>query len=270
MTTNGTITRAMDRIQQESSSEEDSASSVPLLQDKGGARVALSGKEGRSLMRHGEMRKPNELTELKVIHPEMGERSVLDSFRDLRTNLLQRIRGENFILLTTGVKHSSGSSFIAKNLAASFALDETRTAVLVDCDLRYPSHDELVNGATKGIIEYLEDDTTELSEVIYETGIKRLRVIPCVGKRECPSEYFSFPRMKEFFKDLKYRYSDRYLIVDAPPASEAADIRMLSDLVDYVLLVVPYGKVTEHEIEKASRAIPDEKLIGVVLNNEPE
>jgi len=268
MTRNGTITRAVEKLQRESFNDEKSDLGVPLLQNS--SRVALSGKEGRSLMLDGEQRKANELTELKIIHPEMEECSVLDSFRDLRTNLLHRIRGENFILLTTGVKHSSGSSFVAKNLAAAFALDETRTAVLIDCDLRYPSHVDLVNGATKGIVEYLEDDETELSEIIYKTGIKRLRVIPCVGKRESPSEYFSFPRMKEFFQDLKHRYPDRYLIVDAPPASEAADIRMLSELVDYVLLVVPYGKVTERQIEKVTRAIPDEKLVGVVFNDEPE
>ena len=268
MTTNGTITRAVEKVQQESPDDGNDTLSVPLLQNS--SRVALSGKESRSLMPHGEQRQSNELTELKIIHPEMKERSVLDSFRDLRTNLLHRISGENFILLTTGVKHSSGSSFVAKNLAAAFALDETRTAVLIDCDLRYPSHVELVDGAKKGIIEYLEEEETELSEIIYKTGIKRLRVIPCVGKRESPSEYFSYPRMKEFFQDLKHRYSDRYLIVDAPPASEAADIRMLSELVDYVLLVVPYGKVTEREIEKVTRAIPDEKLVGVVLNDEPE
>jgi len=261
-----TIINAMEKTERSDNGEENSP--LALLSEKNNAEYPLHPEVSRSLMKHAEFREARQLSELRIIHPEMREREVLDSFRDLQTNLLQRIPSENFILMVTGVRRGSGSSFVARNLAAAFALDETRTAVLVDCDLRYPSQHELAPEASKGIIEYIEGKS-DFSEIIYDTGVKRLRLVPCVGKRECFSEYFSFPKMGEFFSHLKNRYPDRYLIVDAPSACESADIRMLSSMVDYVLLVAPYGKVTKNILKKATDLIPEEKLAGVVVNNEP-
>jgi hypothetical protein len=36
-----------------------------------------------------------------------------------------------------------------------------------------------------------------------------------------------------------------------------------------VVLVVPYGRVTDSQIESSIKAIGDKKLAGVVFNNEP-
>jgi Mrp family chromosome partitioning ATPase len=83
------------------------------------------------------------------------------------------------------------------------------------------------------------------------------------------TEVFTSALMRDLFQDLKNRYSDRYIIVDAPPITKSADAEILSDFCDYVLLVVPYGKATESQILAAARAIDEKKLLGVVFNNEP-
>ena len=70
----------------------------------------------------------------KIIYPGMQQRDVLNSFRDLRTRLLQRAKGENFVLLVSSLSHGGGSSFVAMNIAACFALDEQKTAIYIDCN----------------------------------------------------------------------------------------------------------------------------------------
>jgi hypothetical protein len=51
--------------------------------------------------------------------------------------------------------------------------------------------------------------------------------------------------------------------------SDIADIRVLSELSDYVILVGRYGRVTGSNIENCTKEIGGEKLLGVVFNDEP-
>ena len=73
--------------------------------------------------------------------------------------------------------------------------------------------------------------------------------------------------MREFFAEIKSRYADRYVIVDAPSAADYdAEIRILAELCDFAVLVVPYGKVTRSELNAAIGKIGNERLAGVVYN----
>ena len=65
----------------------------------------------------------------------------------------------NFVTLVAPVSHGCGGSFVARNLAAAFAFDEAKTALLIDCDLRHPAqHATLgVDPSEGGLIDYLED-----------------------------------------------------------------------------------------------------------------
>ncbi len=60
-------------------------------------------------------------------------------FREIRTRLLALGGATNFVTMVVPVSHRSGGSFVARNLAAAFAFDETKTSLLIDCNLRYPS-----------------------------------------------------------------------------------------------------------------------------------
>jgi Mrp family chromosome partitioning ATPase len=68
---------------------------------------------------------------------------------------------------------------------------------------------------------------------------------------------------------LLARYDDRYIFMDAAPITESADTRILVELCDFVLLVVPYGRVTKNRIQEAADAIGKDKLLGIVFNDVP-
>ena len=68
---------------------------------------------------------------------------------------------------------------------------------------------------------------------------------------------------------IRQRYAERFILIDAPPVSETADTQILAELCDYILLVVPYGKVTNGQVEASIKSIDSKKLLGIVFNNEP-
>lgn len=76
------------------------------------------------------------------------------------------------------------------------------------------------------------------------------------------------PRMKSLVEELKGRYPERYVFLDAPPLLAGADALALIPLVDYVLVVVQAGRTPVNDVKKAVGLIPEEKVLGLVLNRE--
>jgi Mrp family chromosome partitioning ATPase len=75
--------------------------------------------------------------------------------------------------------------------------------------------------------------------------------------------------MKRMMDAVRRRYLERFVILDGPPMSRPADIRILSDLADYTIVVARYGRTTSTQIANCVGAITDKKLLGIVFNEEP-
>lgn len=204
----------------------------------------------------------------KLIGPGTKDKAFLNTFREIRTKLMQLSNKRNFVALVSSVVDGGGATFTAANLAAVFALDKSKTSLLVDCNLYDPSLDKLFDLAPEyGLTDYLEDPTLDIDDIIYATGVERLRLIPAGSYREAGAEYFSSERMARFLEAVANRYPDRYIFVDAPPAAESAEGRIVAELSDYGIVVVPYGKVTSQQIDNTVDAIGKEKIAGIIFNN---
>lgn len=211
---------------------------------------------------------PRAMEERKLIHRNDSVRVQADAFRELRTKLLGLGQERNFITLVAPVQRGCGGSFVARNLAAAFAFDETKTALLVDCDALHPAQQSALGiDAGNGVMDYLEGGITELGDIQYETGMPRLRLIPSGRSRETTGEYFSSTRMRVMIDSLRGTHPNRYLILDSPPVLNSPDARILSELADLIVVVAGYGQVTADAIEKAVSAFDPDKVAGVVFNN---
>ncbi len=82
-------------------------------------------------------------------------------------------------------------------------------------------------------------------------------------------EYFSSFRMRALIDSLRSRYPDRYLFLDGPAVKGSPDARILSDLVDFVVLVTGSGRDTPSAINKHVAGFDPAKLAGVVINEIP-
>jgi Mrp family chromosome partitioning ATPase len=234
------------------------------------ARMAAS--EHRSIVRRSESTSltPAQLAERSIIpYLDGANRQLVDSFRDLRTRLLA-ISNDNFITLVVPVSDGCGGSFVARNLALSVTFDQSKTALLIDCNLRRPTQHVAmkIDTARGGLINYLEDPEAEVDPMLYSTGIPRLKLIPAGRSTygELETEHFASFRMRLLLDSLRASYSDRYIFLDSPPALGAPDARMLSELADVVILVAGYGRNTPSDIAIAAGNFDPRKFAGVVFN----
>jgi len=209
-----------------------------------------------------------ELDHLKVLRQGMKDQNILKMFRELRTRFYSHANGKNFVCMVTSVVEKGGASYVARNLATSIALDKTKTSVLVDANFYAPSSEELLGADVNlGLTDYLCVRDMGIEFVVYASGIPRVRVIPTGSNIEAATERVSSSKMQMFVQELKTRYSDRYIVMDGPSVGEySADVRLISTLCDFVLLVVPFGKATDAQIKAAIETIGKDKIAGVVYN----
>ncbi|MDC0661955.1 polysaccharide biosynthesis protein [Marinobacter sp. SS21] len=209
----------------------------------------------------------DDLEERRIIYPDSDNRRLVNHFRNLRTKLVEHSAGNNFTLVVTGASEGSGASFVALNLAAAFAFDHQKTALIIDCNLRQPTlHTTLDIKPEFGLTDFLDEPDYDIARILYPTGITRLRLIPAGSRRETPGEFFTSFRMKQFLQAVRRRYPDRFIILDTASIAESPDARILSELCDYTLLVIPHGRLTPASIEQAATAFNQEKFVGVVIN----
>lgn len=216
----------------------------------------------------GKVLTPAQLRERSTIYRATVAQPEVDAFRDLRTKLLSMMDG-NFVTLIAPVSAGCGSSFVARNLAAAFAFDDTRTALLLDCDLRYPSQHEVmrIDPGNAHLVNYLQGKVEDIGELIHDTGVPRFGLIPAGPPRENSAEQFATPRMRLLVDSLRSHYSNRYLFLDAPPVESSPDARILAESADIVVLVTGYAMNTAETIARAVQQFPPEKFAGVVFND---
>lgn len=209
-----------------------------------------------------------ELDARKLIYPGMHSARVLNIFRELRTQLLQLQKKKNFVCMVSSVSHHGGGSYVAQNLASVFALDKSKTSLVIDANLHSPYAQNLIFGeAETGITDYLSDSSLSIKDIVYATGVPRLRAIPLGTNSEGAAEYFESEKMLSFVDEVKSRYSDRYIFIDSPPVASSSEARILAGLVDMVVLVVPHGRVTEDQIQTSIDVVGREKIAGLIYNN---
>lgn len=219
-------------------------------------------------MRHTALWTQDELYERKVIFAGMRQREVLNAFREVRIHLLKKSQSDNIVVLVSSITGSGGSSFFAFNLAATFALDQHKTALYVDCN-PYDSAAERysVMPIDKGLTQYLTDYSVPLQKIIYPSGVERLRIIPSGGSSETAAEFFNSTRMATLVSEIKSRYPDRFIVLDAPSVQHSTEASILARYCDHVLIVVPFGKSVTDDVLAAVDAVGRDRFSGFVFNH---
>jgi len=211
---------------------------------------------------------PKELDEKKIIYPGLDDADTLNAYRELRTNLLKATDNKNFICMVTSIRSGAGTSHVAMNLAASIALDQKKTALVIDCNIYDPKIDSYLKGpCSLGLTNFLENDTDAITDIIYPSGIPRIRIIPVGNNVINAAEHFSSEHMESFMRSVKERYPDRFIILDTPPIGLYAESQILASICDVAVLVVAYSKSNNAQVQAGIDTIGRDKLAGLVFNN---
>lgn len=198
------------------------------------------------------------------IDPEAPE---IEHYKLLRTQVQQRTRDKGWnTVMVTSPNPGDGKTVTAINLALTFALEFSNTALLVDADLKQQNiHKTLGYPSGFGLSDYLLYDQP-LNNLIVWPGIEKLTIISGNRTIENSTELLGSKRMRELVHEMKSRYEDRYVIFDAPPLLNMADAVAFAPIVDSVLMVVSEGRTTNADVNAALKMIPREKFLGFVMN----
>ncbi len=207
-----------------------------------------------------------QLRERKIIYSGMADKEVMDAYRELRIQLRNRAGEGNFTVMFSSLGNNSGGLLTAYNLAASFALDSHTSALLVDCD----THNSELSGLVScrmdaGVTDFVGDHSMAIKSILYPSGVERLSVIPAGTQASSAVELFSSVRMRELIFELKDRYPDRCIVLNAPPLRENTEARILERFADQIVFGVPFGEVTGEVIADSVDAFGSDKFSGLIF-----
>jgi protein-tyrosine kinase len=190
-----------------------------------------------------------------------------DQVKILRTQILQNLndQGRN-TLLVTSANPAEGKTITAINLAISFSHQTNRTVLLVDADIRKPTVYKYL-GLTEGpgLSDYLIGKA-EIADILINPGMERIVILPGGRPLTNSAELLGSPRMGSLLKEVKEKYRDRFIIIDAAPVLTSADPLILSDIVDGILIVVEAERTKKEDIKKVFEMMPNKPIIGTVFN----
>lgn len=146
------------------------------------------------------------------------------AFDLLRTQVLKVMEENGWrTLAITSPTPEAGKTVLAINLAMSIAHHTTKTALLVDFDLRRPRVGAYLGlPMEKSLNEYLENEA-ELQEVLVNPTLPRFVVLPTREAVPLSTEVLSSPKISHLITDLRERYSSRIVIADLPPLLSSDD-----------------------------------------------
>lgn len=264
------IKQAIDKVKKEHSGESARiVQSRPDMQPKTATHSSQAPQELESLTY-----KNTRVVKLRREHLEKHRIVALNNndamsmnFDLLRTLVLQKMEEKGWrTLAITSPTPEAGKTVVAINLAMCIAQHTSKTAMLVDFDLRRPKVGAYLGLPMEKSLNDLLDGTAELADVLVNPDMPRLVVLATKTPVRKSSETLSSKKISDLIQELRERYESRIVIFDLPPMLITDDAIALLPQIDCVLMVVANGMSTKREIEDGLRLLPADKLIGTILN----
>jgi len=214
------------------------------------------------------------LNERGFIYDHDSAHHIQEEFRHIKRKLINNAFGpaaktlkHSNLIMVTSSNPNEGKTFISINLALSIALEQDKTVLLVDADVLRPSiHKELEFESKQGLLEYLLDEVNSLSNVIYNTNVANLKLIPAGKPHHLTNELLASTKMAKLAEELAKRYPDRIVIFDCPPILGVTETPVLSSLVGQAVVVVEESKTKVDNVKKAVSQLNEDIAIGFVMN----
>jgi polysaccharide biosynthesis transport protein len=194
---------------------------------------------------------------------------VVEALRGLCLNLVHAYGAAGPLLVTvTSPGPGDGKSFLAANLALTFADGGHRT-LLVDGDIRRGVlHRRFKAGRQPGLTDYLREEATR-DQIVQTTAYPWLAFVGCGTRSHRAPELLGSPAMNALIAGVRMDYD--VILIDSPPLGAGVDPFILGTATGNVLLVLRTG-YSHREMTGAKLEVLDRlpvRILGAVLNDVP-
>ena len=198
-----------------------------------------------------------------------GSRDIAnEAFRVLRTNLefildAREEKDKASVTLLTSFNPGSGKTFLAMNIAATFAL-KGKKVLVVDGDLRHGSASAYVGSPQKGLSDYLGKRENNVDDLIVEKeNYPGLFVLPVGTVPPNPTELLAEPRLAELIEKMRSRFD--YIFIDCPPVDIVADTQIIEKLADRTVFIARAGLLERDMLQKLQNDYDTKRFKNMVL-----
>lgn len=177
-----------------------------------------------------------------VVVRENQNDMMAETFRNVRTNVQYMLGSNQKVVLITSTTSGEGKSFVATNLAISFAL-LGKKVVIVGLDIRKPELNKAFQMSHKedGITRYLADpEHTDLMSLLQQSNVTpNLYILPGGAIPPNPTELVARDSLVQAVDRLKKEFD--YVILDTAPIGMVTDTQLISRVADMSIYVCRAG-----------------------------
>jgi tyrosine-protein kinase Etk/Wzc len=201
---------------------------------------------------------------------EFPKSNIAESFRALRTNLDFYVKGgHKKVMMVTSSLEGEGKTFVALNLAMSYAQLGRRT-ILVDFDLRKnESYFNVQEDSREGLSSFLVEKAN-LEDIIVKSPHDKLDYIHSGILPPNPVELIAIEKTKRLLYRLKEDYD--IIILDTTPLAQVTDAYLLVDHAELKIIVARQNLTLKSIFSLIMKDLKIKKVdnICIVLNDNRE
>ncbi len=215
------------------------------------------------------------LAESGMIVPGAPIGPLAEEFRQIKRHLFMtrqqiEVGGDaakaRTVLVTSG-RPADGKTFCAINLALSIAAERDTEVLLVDADSAKPDLPARLGFAdTLGLLDALADTSIDVEQLVLETDVAHLSVLPAGNRTASDTELLGSVRTREVIARLLEANPRRMIVFDSPPVLAASPAAVLAMLVGQVMLIVRADRSPESEVRDAVGLLDGCEHVQLVLN----
>jgi Mrp family chromosome partitioning ATPase len=212
--------------------------------------------------------------------PHFDESRTREEFRVLKRHVVARIEagalgGPNNprTALVTSASPGEGKTTVTLGLAMSFMFERDCRVILIDADMRTRELSRRMKLSDQpGLLDYLEDDRLEVSDILYPTSVRGVYAVPSGQPRVTAPELIASGRMRRLLQTFHLGGEERILIMDSGSVLSCSETISLAGHAGQILFVAAMGQTRRSEIDEGlgilhREAGPiDEARVAMVFN----
>ena len=206
---------------------------------------------------------------MKIIVVNEGNRNIInEAFRVLRSNMDFMINKDSnqHVFVLTSFNPGSGKSFLAINIAMSFAIKKKKVLV-IDGDLRHRTASSYVDSPDKGLSNYLNNQVENWKEIIVPyKEYANLHILPIGTIPPNPTELLEDSKLSMLIEALRPEYD--YIFIDCPPVDIVADAQIIEKWADRTIFIVRSGLLDRSMLPELENMYTEKRFknLSMILN----